>query len=65
MTSTNDPGGPLKKYEGVIWIGDSTGTRVTVWARSSTEAVQKLREEYGEGHPYTLGNEEDAARPRG
>ena len=64
MTLTQDPDGPLKMYEGVIWIGDNPGTRVTIWARSGTEAGQKLREEYGEGHPYTLGNEEDATRPR-
>lgn len=55
----------LKKYVGIIWIGEEPGLRVIIWAKSSTEAGQKLREEYGDGHPYTLTNEESAERLRG
>lgn len=55
---------PLKEYVGLIWIGDEPGIRLSVWARSSTEAVALVRAEYGEGHPMTLRNEEDAAKRR-
>lgn len=55
---------PLKEYVGFIWIGDEPGVRLSVWARSSSEAWALVRAEYGEGHPMTLWNEDDAAKRR-
>jgi hypothetical protein len=57
---TND----LRPYVGVIWIGEEAGRRFEIFARSLDEAARKLRDEYGEGHVYTLYNEEDAKKPR-
>lgn len=54
----------MKKYVGYIWIGDDPGVRLSVWARSSSEAVALVRAEHGDGHPMTLWNEEEARRPR-
>ncbi len=56
--------GSLREYIGLIWIGDEPGVRLIVWARSAPEAEALVRAEYGEGHPMTLWNEEDAAKPR-
>ena len=56
--------GPAKEYVGYIWIGDAPGRRISLWARSATEACQMVEAEYGEGHPYSISNEEDAERPR-
>lgn len=55
---------PLKEYVGFIWIGDEPGVRLSVWARSSTEAVALVQAEYGEGHPMSLRNLDDAAKRR-
>ncbi len=63
--SPDESAAPMKTYVGIIWIGDSPGQRVTIEARTSEEAGRKLVEQFGEGHPYTLRNEEDADRPRG
>ncbi len=56
--------GPLKEYVGYIWIGDSPGNRISVWARSAEHAMRLVEAEYGEGHPYSIRNEEDASKPR-
>ncbi len=55
---------PLKEYVGFIWIGDEPGVRLSVWARSPSEAGALVRAEYGEGHPMSLWNEDDAEKPR-
>lgn len=55
----------MKLYVGVIWLeDDKPGIRVRIEAENATEAGAKLKEQYGEGHPYTLRDEEDAAKPR-
>lgn len=62
--ATSGKNGPPKKYVGVIWIGDDPGIRVELFASSAEEAGEVLKAEYGDGHAYTLRNEEDADRPR-
>jgi hypothetical protein len=62
MTGSDDA--PLKEYVGYIWIGDAQGVRLSIMARSATEAGEILEAECGSGHPYSLWNEEDASRPR-
>lgn len=54
----------LKEYIGVIWIGDTPGRRLKILAHSGEDAVQQLNAAYGDGHTFTLYNEEDADRPR-
>ena len=56
--------GPLKAYVGYIWIGDAPGMRISLWARSAGQAMRMVEAEYGEGHPYSIRNEEDANKPR-
>jgi hypothetical protein len=55
---------PLKEYVGFVWIGEEPGVRLSIMARSETEAVEFVEVEFGSGHPYSLWNEEDASRPR-
>ena len=55
---------PFKEYVGYIWIGDKPGLRLSIMARSSTEAMELVEAEFGAGHPYSIHNEEDASRPR-
>ena len=57
-------GAPLKEYVGYIWIGDAPGKRISMWARSADEAGRMVRAEYGEGHPYSIRNEQDSRKPR-
>ncbi len=54
----------LREYVGYIWVGDAPGVRLSIMARSATEAGEIMEAEYGPGHVYTLWNEEDASRPR-
>jgi hypothetical protein len=54
----------LKLYKGFIWIGSNPGKPVSVWAKDAKEARVQLEAEHGEGHVFTLHNEEDASRPR-
>jgi hypothetical protein len=55
----------VKLYVGVIWPDhDKPGVRVRIEAENSTEAAAKLEAQYGEGHQYTLHNEEDAHKRR-
>ena len=66
---TSDNGEPdgdarEKEYVGYIWIDDRPGERLSVWARSANEAGTKVVAAYGEGHVYSIRNEEDAQRPR-
>jgi hypothetical protein len=56
--------GPLKEYVGYIWVADTPGKRISVWARSAEEASRLVEAEYGEGHPYSIRNERDANKPR-
>lgn len=55
---------PKKKYTGVIWIGEAPGQRFELWATSSREAVELVKAKHGEGHQFTVGNEEDENRLR-
>jgi hypothetical protein len=55
----------LKEYVGVIWLGDEPGRRISVWAVSASAAVEKVEDEFGEGHVYTIRNLKDAHTPRG
>ncbi len=61
---SNEQSAPLREYVGIIWIGDQPGIRVRILAASGEEAEALLIEQYGEGHAYTLRNEEDATKPR-
>jgi hypothetical protein len=53
-----------REYVGVIWIGDEPGQRFSIFARSGAEAEEELKRTYGEGHQFTLYNEEEANRRR-
>lgn len=53
-----------REYIGFIWIGDEPGIRLSIWARSGTEAKSFVEAEYGKGHVVSLWNEDDAQRPR-
>ena len=53
-----------RTYVGVVWIGDQPGIRVSVPARSLTEALATVKAKYGKGHVVSLWNEHDAAQPR-
>ncbi len=53
-----------KEYIGVIWVDGQPGQRFRILAISGEEAERKLKEQFGEGHVYTLYNEADAERPR-
>jgi hypothetical protein len=55
---------PLREYIGFIWIDDKPGIRLRILAASGMEAESRVIEEYGEGHVFSIWNEEDAARPR-
>ncbi|HEX7135631.1 MAG TPA: hypothetical protein VF228_23845 [Iamia sp.] len=50
----------MKEYVGYIWIGDAPGTRISVWAEDSAEAMRLVEAEYGTGHPYSIANLDDA-----
>lgn len=54
----------FRPYKGIIWIGDQPGIRLEMVAKSLADAVALVIETYGEGHIYSIWNEEDAARPR-
>ncbi|MGB6056896.1 MAG: hypothetical protein WBF71_01425 [Microthrixaceae bacterium] len=54
----------LKEYVGYIWIGNEPGQRINVWAESADEAARKVEAEYGEGHPFSIRNPDDAERKR-
>jgi hypothetical protein len=54
----------MREYVGVIWIDDEPGERFSFLARSGEEAEEQLKSKYGEGHQYTLYNEEDRDRKR-
>ncbi len=54
----------LKEYVGYIWIGDEPGMRISVWARSADDAIRIVEEKYGQGHPFSIRNIDDAERPR-
>ena len=54
----------MKEYVGFIWVGDEPGTRLSIWARSLSEASALVKAEFGEGHPTSLWNEDDAAKLR-
>ena len=55
-----------KLFKAIIWRRDSSkpGQRVSVFAKSLSEAKRLLEAEHGEGNVFDLHNEEDAARPR-
>lgn len=53
-----------REYVGLIWIGDAPGIRFRLMAMGPEEARRQVIDHYGEGHVFTLKNEEDAARPR-
>lgn len=55
---------PLKRYVGLIWIGDEPGVRLSVLARSPEEAMAAVEAEYGEGHVVSIWNEENASKSR-
>ena len=61
---TNSDESPLKEYVGYIWIGEEPGVRLSIMARSSTEARERMEAEFGSGHLYSLWNEEDESRAR-
>lgn len=54
----------MKTYIGYIWIADQPGTRLSLSARSSEEALAAVEVQYGKGHVVSLWNEESAAEPR-
>lgn len=54
----------LREYVGIIWVGNEPGVRFRILASSGEEAEERLVSEYGEGHAYTLRNEDDATKPR-
>ncbi len=53
-----------KEYVGIIWIHDAPGVRIRVTAHDAKEAGAMVVREYGEGHVYTIWNEDDRNRPR-
>ena len=55
---------PLRSFVGFIWIGDDSGIRLAIEARSVEEARSAVIDEYGEGHRISVWNEGDAQRPR-
>lgn len=54
----------MKEYVGYIWIGDESGVRLSVMARSSREARAAVEAEFGKGHVISLWNEDEASAPR-
>ena len=54
----------MKKYVGYVWIGEKPGKRISLWARSADEAMRLVEKEYGEGHPFSIHNVDDAEKPR-
>ncbi|CAM3723795.1 hypothetical protein OCAE111667_23630 [Occultella aeris] len=54
----------LVEYVGIIWIGDEPGLRFRVEATSPDEARAWVIQEFGEGHVFSLWNEERASRLR-
>lgn len=54
----------VKEYVGYIWINDEPGKRISVWARSADEAMRKVEDEFGDGHPYSIRNADDAQMER-
>jgi len=64
MNQSRREGNRVKLYEGVIWIGDKPGKRISVWAENPTAAREQVEAEYGKGHVIYLTNEQDAERPR-
>lgn len=61
MTNTSSP---RKEYVGYIWIDDEPGIRLSVMARDAEEAQRLVITEHGDGHPFSIWNEDDAERPR-
>jgi hypothetical protein len=55
---------PLREYVGLIWIGEQSGIRLSVWAHTVEEARAQVLADYGEGHVISLWNEDDARKPR-
>lgn len=53
-----------REFRAIVWIGDEAGKRVTVRAGNSTEAIARLRTEYGDDATISAWNQEDSARPR-
>jgi len=64
MKQSRREGNQVKLYEGVVWIGDKPGRRISVWAENSEAAREQVEAEYGKGHVIYLSNKEDAERPR-
>jgi len=64
MNQSRREGNRVKLYEGVIWIDDKPGKRISVWAENPTAATEQVEAEYGKGHIISLSNKEDAERPR-
>jgi len=55
---------PVKEYVGVIWIGTSPVSDSASLLDQVKRLLENLKRRYGQGHAYTLHNEEDADRPR-
>ncbi len=64
MKQSRREGDQEKLYVGVIWIGDKSGKRISVWAENPAAAREQVEAEYGQGHVISLHGEEDAERPR-
>lgn len=58
--------GTLREYKAIVWTDDPTqpGQRVTLLAKSLTEAREKLKENYGKDLVCTLYNEDDQQKLR-
>lgn len=54
----------LKEYVGYVWVDDKPGERISVWASSAGEASEEVVAKYGEGHVFSIRNEDDARKPR-
>lgn len=56
----------LKIYDAIVWgkEPEAVGERVSVQAKNSTDAKQKLQAMYGEDKVYYITNAEEASKPR-
>ena len=54
----------MREYLAIIWMGDDPGVRCAVMARSLEEALAEIEKQFGQGHEFSLWNEEDAQEPR-
>ena len=58
--------GTIKEYKAIVWTKDPAkpGTRATLHARDSDEALRLLKQQFGEEIVCTIWNEEDAREVR-